>query len=163
MGGHMEQTSPEGRVKRLLASQNLGVLATESGGQPHSSLVAIAETDDLRHVIFCTSRETRKFRNLKANARVSLLVDTRSNRESDLGEALAVTVIGEAAEVRSEDERRRMTAVYLAKNGRLAAFASSPENALVRVDVSVYLVNSFSESWSVYVDQHGGQGGPAES
>jgi nitroimidazol reductase NimA-like FMN-containing flavoprotein (pyridoxamine 5'-phosphate oxidase superfamily) len=159
----MEQTSPEERVGGVLASQSLGVLATESGGQPHSSLVAIAVTDDLRHVLFCTSRETHKFRNLKANARVSLLVDTRSNRESDLSEALAVTVVGKAAEVQDADELRRMTAIYLGKNGHLAAFANSPGNALVRVDVSAYQVNTFTESWSIRIDHHDEEGAGPES
>ena len=154
----MKQTSPEERVQAVLASQKLAVLATESGGQPYSSLVVIAATDDLRHVLFCTSRETRKFRNLNANARVSLLVDTRSNSDSDLSEALAVTVIGEAAEVRDAEELRTLTAVYLAQNGHLAAFAGSPRNALVRVDVSTYQVNSFTESWTVDVDRRGEAG-----
>jgi nitroimidazol reductase NimA-like FMN-containing flavoprotein (pyridoxamine 5'-phosphate oxidase superfamily) len=159
----MEQTSIEERIRGVLASQSLGVLATESGGQPHSSLVAIAATDDLRHILFCTSRETRKYRNLKANPRVSLLVDTRSNTEADVHQALAVSAIGDAVEIDGSDELRRMEAVYLAKHAHLAAFANSPGNALLRVDVSAYQVNSFTESWSIRLDHHDAEGAAPES
>ena len=154
----MDSRQLKAKLRHLFASQGLGVLATESEGHPHSSLVAIADTDDLRHLVFCTSRETRKYRNLKSNPRVSLLADTRSNSESDFRESLAVSAIGEAAEIEGGEELRRMKAAYVAKHGHLAAFVSSPGNALIRLDVSLYLVNSFDESWSVRIDQHGGDG-----
>lgn len=154
----MERSELEQRLREVLASQRMGVLATESGGQPHTSLVAIAGTDDLTHLVFCTSRETRKYQNLKANARVSLLVDTRSNRESDVREAIAVSAIGEAFEIERPDELRDLTAVYVAKHRHLADFASAPGKALVRVDVSRYLLNTLDKSWALHVG-HDGIGG----
>jgi len=159
----MERSEMEERLHEILASQRLGVLATESGGLPHCSLVAIAETADLKQLLFCTSRETRKYRNLKANPRVSVLVDTRSNKESDVRDALAVSAVGEAFEIESPPQLQTLTAVYVAKHGHLAAFARSPANALVRVDVARYLVNSFDKSWSLEVTRPGAEGVPPEA
>ena len=86
-------------LRDLLMSQQLAVLATHHDGQPYASLVAFVATADLKELLFATSRNTRKFANLTRDSRVSLLVDSRSNRDADIHEAVAVTVIGTAAEV----------------------------------------------------------------
>jgi hypothetical protein len=76
-------------VRELLASQRLAVLSTETRGTPYSSLIVFAAAPDLTALVFATPRPTRKFSNLSENARVSLLVDNRSNREEDFAEATA--------------------------------------------------------------------------
>ena len=55
------------RLRELFESQNLGVLATHSSGQPYASLVAFYATEDLKHLFFVTPKTTRKFENLKAD------------------------------------------------------------------------------------------------
>jgi nitroimidazol reductase NimA-like FMN-containing flavoprotein (pyridoxamine 5'-phosphate oxidase superfamily) len=132
-------------LRKLLASQRLCVLATQGEGQPYSALVAFAETDDLRHMLFATFRGTRKYANLRADPRVALLIDSRSNQASDFQDAVAVTVLGRAEEVHG-NERTRLTRHYLAKHPQLAEFVSAPECALLRVDVSDHFVARFSEA-----------------
>jgi len=44
------------QLKSLCASRRLSVLATECAGQPYSTLVVFAETDELRELVFVTSR-----------------------------------------------------------------------------------------------------------
>jgi nitroimidazol reductase NimA-like FMN-containing flavoprotein (pyridoxamine 5'-phosphate oxidase superfamily) len=83
-------------VQKLLDSQLLAVLSTIASGRPYSNLIAFAAAQHMREIIFATSRATRKFANLTAEPRVSLLIDDRSNRETDFGEAAAVTVLGAA-------------------------------------------------------------------
>ena len=132
-------------LRKLLASQRLCVMATQGEGQPYSSLVAFAETDDLRHMLLATFRGTRKYANLCADPRVALLIDSRSNQVSDFHDAIAVTVLGRAEEVHG-DERTRLARHYLAKHPQLAEFVASQECALLRVEVSDHFVARFSEA-----------------
>ena len=54
-------------VRSLLASQRFAVIATQSEGQPYSNLVAFTEADNLRSLLFVTSRHTKKYSNTIAN------------------------------------------------------------------------------------------------
>jgi len=87
------------RIKELFLSQNLAILATQNKGQPYTSLVSFASSDNLKQIFFVTPQYTRKYMNLSADSRVSMLVDNRSNKASDIGKAIAVTVIGDAEEI----------------------------------------------------------------
>jgi heme iron utilization protein len=132
-------------LKTLLTSQRLAVLATHSDGQPHASLVGFAVTDDLKHVVFATPRATRKFANLQADARVAMLVDSRSHQASDFEQAGAVTVVGRARQVRRK-KGSRFTRLFLEKHASLEAFVMSPTCALMVVDVERYsLVTRFQD------------------
>jgi nitroimidazol reductase NimA-like FMN-containing flavoprotein (pyridoxamine 5'-phosphate oxidase superfamily) len=139
-------------VSELLRDQQFAVLATrEEDGQPYTSLMAFAAIDDLRQLILATSRATRKYANLSAEPRVSLLVDSRSHRTADIHDALAVTILGEAEEVTGA-ERARLLIPYLAKHPHLDDFAMSPSCALLRVKVkSYYLVSRFQEVVELHV------------
>jgi uncharacterized pyridoxamine 5'-phosphate oxidase family protein len=61
-------------VFRFLDSERLGVLTTAtSSGQPQAALMGFAVTPELE-IIFDTVRSSRKYPNLKANARVAWVV-----------------------------------------------------------------------------------------
>lgn len=153
MTTHNRDKSPELRqkVKSLLASQRLCVLSTDAQGQPYSSLVAFAETDDLRKLLFVTSRHTSKYSNVLSNKNVAVLVDSRSNTDSDFGTALAITAIGEAAEAPASDTNdfRR---VFLSKHPDLRAFVDSPDSVLLILKVKLLIVAGFSETNLLYPD-----------
>ncbi|MDI6853817.1 MAG: pyridoxamine 5'-phosphate oxidase family protein [Deltaproteobacteria bacterium] len=137
-------------VKSLLASQSLAVLATQDHGQPYTSLMAFAATDDLKYLILATTRPTRKFANLLAEPRVALLVDNRANEPADFSKAAAVTALGKTWELQGRD-RQDYLKIYLAKHPYLEEFASSPDCALLRVAVEKYiLVTRFQEVREVY-------------
>lgn len=147
----MEKT-PEvvDNIRELLASQRLAVLSTQNQGQPYSNLVAFAVTPDLKYLLFATTRATRKFANLLADSRVSLLLDNRTNEEADFAEAAALTVLGQAWEVHGGD-RQQLLAVYLEKHPYLRDFVTSPNCALLRVTVARFiLVNRFQDVREVY-------------
>ncbi len=69
------------------------VLATDSGGQPYTSLVAFAMSGDGKGVIFATPRKTSKYKNILRNRNVSLMIDTRANTSKSYMKAEAVTII----------------------------------------------------------------------
>jgi nitroimidazol reductase NimA-like FMN-containing flavoprotein (pyridoxamine 5'-phosphate oxidase superfamily) len=136
----MEDTPALERIVReLLSSQRLAVLSTETRGTPYSSLIAFAAAPDLKTLVFATPRPTRKFSNLSENARVSLLVDNRTNSEEDFVEAAAATILGSAREA-TEEERESSLALFLGKHPYLSAFVRSPNCAICHVEVEVYYV-----------------------
>jgi hypothetical protein len=130
-------------LKDVFATQRFCVLATQGQGQPYGSLVAFAETDDLKQLVFATRRESRKFVNLISDPRVALVIDSRSNSDSDFRNAVAITALG-PAHVAAGGERERLAGVYLAKHPSLAEFIGSPEMAICSVQVEDYIVASFS-------------------
>ena len=125
------------QLAHLFAEQYFAVLATRSGDQIHTTLVAFAAADDLKTVFVCTPRATRKYANLKQHPAVSLLVHNSANMATDIRQAMAVTVSGRASEVpvqRLETAR----SVYLAKQPHMKAFATSPNTAIIEVSVDRY-------------------------
>jgi nitroimidazol reductase NimA-like FMN-containing flavoprotein (pyridoxamine 5'-phosphate oxidase superfamily) len=138
-------------LKDLFASQRLGVLATYGRGQPYSSLVAFVATEDLKHLVFATTRATRKYANLSTESRVALLVDNRSNQDTDFHRAIAVTALGKAEEVK-ERERDHFLRLYLAKHPYLDEFVNAPTCALLKVSVDrYYMVNRFQNVMELHM------------
>jgi nitroimidazol reductase NimA-like FMN-containing flavoprotein (pyridoxamine 5'-phosphate oxidase superfamily) len=138
-------------LKNLFKKQKLAVLATHKDGQPYSSLVAFAVTEDLKHIIFATSRATRKYEHFSSDARVALLIDNRTNKVADFHSAIAVTAIGTAMEP-DENNRQQLAQRYLAKHPDLKDFVQSPTCALVQVSVKTYyVVRTFQNVMELHV------------
>ena len=132
-------------LRALLQSQRFAVLATDDHGQPFTSLMAFAATEDLRHLVVLTEQTTRKYANLRSNPRVALLIDDRENKGSDTEDSVVVTAIGEAQEL-DRDAGAPLLGLFLDRHPYLAAFADSPSCAIVRVNVSSYqLVSRFQQ------------------
>ncbi|TKB12246.1 pyridoxamine 5'-phosphate oxidase family protein [Desulforhopalus sp. IMCC35007] len=129
------------KIQGLLASQRLAVLSTQRDGQPYSSLMAFAFTTDLASIVVATGKSTRKHQNLLQESRVSLLVDNRTNSESDFHSAEALTVIGKAQMI-EEAERLGLEQIYLQRHPFLQEFLASPSTAFLKIAVSRYLLVS---------------------
>jgi nitroimidazol reductase NimA-like FMN-containing flavoprotein (pyridoxamine 5'-phosphate oxidase superfamily) len=139
------------QVRRLCASQRLCVLATQYEGQPYSNLVAFAETDELRSLIFVTSRNSRKYAYSIANRKVAMMIDSRKNRTSDFNNALAVTAIGTVEEV-TGNEHQRFAGRYIGKHPYLAEFVNRPDQALMRITVTEYIIASFDRVQVIHIN-----------
>ncbi|MCU0522635.1 MAG: pyridoxamine 5'-phosphate oxidase family protein [Anaerolineae bacterium] len=126
-------------LRQLLSSQRFAVLATESMGQPYTSLMAFAASQDLRCLVLVTERATRKFGHMVANPRVALLVDDRTNAGTDTQSATAVTVLGHATEA-TDREKPTLLALFVTRHPTMADFATSPGCAVMRVRVDVYQI-----------------------
>ena len=138
-------------LRDLFDSQPLAVLATQSDGQPYTNLVAFAFSRDLLSLFFATDQSTRKFANLSAEPKVSMLVDNRTNNPSDFHWAKAVTVTGKAEKIDKEKEHE-ITEAYLDKHPHLKDFLDSPSCALIRISVETYfLVTRFQEVMEIHV------------
>ena len=126
-------------IKSLFHTQNLGVLATRGKEYPYCTLVGFAGTDDLKHIIFATLRNTRKYGNIKTYPMISILIDSRSNRVDDFKDAMALTILGNAHEAEGE-ERDRLSGLYLARHTHLKEFIKDPNCALMVLDVRKYIM-----------------------
>ena len=132
-------------LRELFRSQYLAVLATHSSGQPYTSLVAFAATDDLKQLLFATDQSTRKYANLKSDARAAMLIDNRSNRSDDIDHAMAVTATG-ITEIISGGIKDRLKALYLGKHSQLEEFIDAPATAFISLNVDCYyLVSKFQD------------------
>jgi heme iron utilization protein len=141
----------EKTIRDLFRMQKLAVLSTHNAGQPYASLVAFAATEDLRHLYFATARTTRKYRNLSLDPRVAMLMDSRSNLDSDVHTAVAVTATGTAAEVNGQ-ERDQGAQRYLARHPYLQDFIGAETCAFVRVAVrTYYLVSRFQQVMELHL------------
>jgi nitroimidazol reductase NimA-like FMN-containing flavoprotein (pyridoxamine 5'-phosphate oxidase superfamily) len=149
---HSGQVAVAARLRALDRQERHGVLATESGGQPYTSLVAYALSPDLTGVLFATPRETQKHRNIMKNPKVSLLINTRTNTAEDYLQAEAVTVIGLARSILPGKQWEALAGHFLHKHPDLTEFVRSPTSALVLVAVMRYIhVGRFQEvsEWAV--------------
>ncbi len=148
----MEKTSQLRKfLKDLFSSQRLAVLATQSRGRPYGNLVAFMATDDLKHLLFATTRATRKFTNISRNPRIAMVVDNRSNQESDFHQAAAVTATGVVKEIEGP-EKEPFQRLYLSKHPYLKEFVSSPTCALLKVEVETYtIVNRFQNVMELHI------------
>ena len=148
----MENTEElSGFIKRLLASQRFAVLATQFEGQPYSNLVALAEADNLRSLLFVTSRDTRKYSNTLASKKVAVLIDSRTNQALDLNNAVAITALGTIEEV-GTDNKGYLSGVYLSKHPQLKDFLHEPSNALMRISVTEYIVATFESVRHLHIE-----------
>ena len=136
----MEKTSQlKEFLKDLFSSQRLAVLATQSKRQPYGNLVAFVAANDLKYLLFATTRATRKYSNISDNPRVAMVIDNRSNQEADFHQAAAVTVTGVVEEVEGS-EKETLLKLYLSRHPYLNDFVSSPTCALLRMNVETYYV-----------------------
>ena len=146
-----EESELELLIRELFESQKLAVLGTQNEGQPYANLVAFAPSHDLKSLYFVTARATRKYANIEADARVTVLIDNRSNQDADFSQAAAVTATGSAKEV-VDSKRDAVLATYLAKHPMLRDFVHSPSCALLKVQVETYyLVRRFQNVMELHV------------
>ena len=138
-------------LTQLLNSQRLAVLSTHNAGKPYASLVSFAATPDLLHLLFATTRSTRKYANLTSDFRAAMLVDNRSNEETDIHSAMAVTATGVVGEV-SEAQRAEALILYLEKHPYLKDFVNSPTCAFLKLTVKTYyLVRRFQHVVEIHM------------
>jgi len=139
------------KIAKLLSEQKLGILATLGTDYPYQSIVAFAGSGDMKQLFFATKQATSKYKNLKAKAQVSVFIDNRSNQESDFFDALGMTVLGDARELRGAARKKPM-GQYLRKHPNLEEFLASPNCAFFMIKVKAYyLVWRFQEVMEVRI------------
>jgi len=151
MDEHMKNTLEQ--ISTLFDSQRLAVLSTQINGQPYTSLVAFASSDNLEQIFFLTPDTTRKYENLITNTKVALLVNNSMNKADDIYNAVSVTGIGTAFVVTKEN-KQKLLKIYLKKHPHMKKFSATPTTALISVTINRYfMVNQFQNVVEIQVTQ----------
>jgi general stress protein 26 len=136
----MDEYELRKRVNELFNDQRLAVLSSNMKDQSYPNLVAFVHTEDLKNLFFATLRSSIKYENIKNNPKISMLIDNRGNSPSDISEAIAVSVFGNASEIDREDELSMD--IYLRKHPYLKDFIEMPDCALLKIQVEKFKVIS---------------------
>jgi nitroimidazol reductase NimA-like FMN-containing flavoprotein (pyridoxamine 5'-phosphate oxidase superfamily) len=132
------------QLHELFTKQRFAVIATQTSNEPYTSLVAFSSTEDLSFLIFATLRQTRKYESILQNAKISMLIDNRENLSSDIKNAIAVTVVGNASEIK--DDRQHFMDIHLKKHPYLREFLQDSNCALVGLAVEkIIIVRQFQQ------------------
>ncbi len=111
------------------------VLATSDKGNPYATLIAFALTPDRHTLIFATSKTTSKYKNIKNQPAVSILLDNCSQHADDLHNAQAVTLLGTAKEVRTTAQKAEYRVIFVERHPELTAFIDEPGTSLIAVTI----------------------------
>jgi len=125
-------------IRDLFERESLAVLSTQKDGHPYASLVAFANTSDMRKILFLTPSTTRKYDNLTASPRVAVLVNNSRNQSHDFYSAMAVTALGSAEPLRGEDREEHLD-TYLKRHPHLTEFAAASTTELIGITVDKYI------------------------
>ena len=131
-------------IKKVLNEQYYAVLSSSENEQPYSNLVAFVASGDLKSLVFATGRRTNKYARIINNCQVSLLIDNRTNQPSDILRAVAITVIGVASELQTNDEDYK--ALFIRRHPLLQKFINGPATAMISVKTSEYVVAHFDHT-----------------
>lgn len=127
----------------LIRTQDICVLATAGGPQPHCSLMTYVPDGECRRIYMATLKDTRKYRNLAGNRAVSVLFDNRSDKSSP---ALALTAAGVFEEVPGE-RAQSIKALLLAKHPHLKELLDDRSTEIFSVKFSSFqLLSGIRES-----------------
>ena len=125
-------------LRHLIGNQFYAVLCTQGQSLPYGSLVAFAVSDDLKHIVFSTPIESRKYRLLAESDQVALVIDSRSISPEDLMKIEAVTATGRARTVAVGPEFDRLAGMLVDRHPKLHEFVNSESCALVCIEVNQY-------------------------
>mgnify|MGYP006287304129 CR=1 FL=1 len=127
-------------AEELLHTQQTLVLATCKDNAPYCSLMCFLPIPEERALLLVTARESAKYRNMRANSQVSLLLSGEIGLGSGRPSGKAVTFLGRAAEV-AQEERGHLESAFADRFPGLASFAQSPDSALIRVRLTAAIAS----------------------
>ena len=133
----MEEPELAAEIADLLGQQAQCVLATMDDTGPCQHVMAYAYSEDLFTIYLATYMDTRKFRNMLSNPKVSMIWDNRKGGIQDHvdGYSLTVTGIAELLEGRAQDKPR---AAILSRNLTLDKLLSQEKCRLFSVVLEEY-------------------------
>jgi len=138
----MDEKNSKINAVNIIKNQKYAVIATQGLDELYTTLIAYYSTDDIKNIYFVTSKRSKKYRYLLNNPNVSLLIDDRKNKSSDILNATAITAIGQAFEIKYN--LSKIINLYINKHPKLKKFIESPESVLIEIKVDKYIiVNNF--------------------
>jgi nitroimidazol reductase NimA-like FMN-containing flavoprotein (pyridoxamine 5'-phosphate oxidase superfamily) len=126
------------RIRALLASHQVCVLATVEKDRPYCSLMNYITDETCRDFYMVTQKDSNKYRNLLSNPQVSVLVDSREKTPSATSWALTIEGVFEPV----SDGKRRKWAItrLISVNPSLNEFISLPDVEVVCIRARSFLL-----------------------
>jgi nitroimidazol reductase NimA-like FMN-containing flavoprotein (pyridoxamine 5'-phosphate oxidase superfamily) len=133
----MEEIELAAEIADLLGQQAQCVLATMDETGPCQHVMAYAYSEDLFTIYLATYMDTRKFRNMLSNPKVSMIWDNCQGGIQDHVDGYSLTATGtaELLEGKAQDKPR---AAILARNSTLAKLLSQENCRLFSVVLDGY-------------------------
>lgn len=126
------------KLESLLRNNSLCVLCTEATGNPYCSLMTYLPSDDLTSLYLVATRESRKFQNLLANPRVSVLVDSRQHQGQGAN-IVSVTLAG-LFQPLTEAEVPPIKTTLAEKHPELKEILNHPDSLVFAIQLQSYLL-----------------------
>jgi nitroimidazol reductase NimA-like FMN-containing flavoprotein (pyridoxamine 5'-phosphate oxidase superfamily) len=127
------------RIKAMLAKNSLCVLATCSENRPHCSLMAYIYDVRENVLYMMTLKTTQKYRNIRQNPHVSVLVDTRS-RLSGAEKNQALTISATCSLSADEKIRSGILSRIVQKHPHLRDLAGIPDIEVLTLHPTSFLL-----------------------
>jgi len=124
-------------IRNITSEELFGILATSVNDTPYTNLIAFVLQDDLKKLFFATPRDTKKFKHLTINEKVSFHIHNSKNSHEDTGNAIGITITGSAFEY-SKKNSEKVKKLYLLKHPQMKEFISTPNIAFISVDIERY-------------------------
>ncbi len=136
-------------IDELILGQELCVLATSDGQEPHASLMTYLLDHASMKFFFLTRKASRKSRNLRKCAHVSLLIDNRATHLPHSPDtALALTIHGVHVPLRKDQTIDAIVKRFIMKYPYIQEFALHPDTELIRIQArSATLLQGFEDKY----------------
>jgi uncharacterized pyridoxamine 5'-phosphate oxidase family protein len=129
------------KVLEFIGSQGLGVISTVGAdGKPEAAVIGVSEMDDLS-LIFGTFNTYRKYKNLKSNSRVAVVIGWTDVTVQY--EGVATELVGESKE--------RAKQIHIKKSPHSVKFGDLPEQRFFKVTPTWIRYTDYSRD-SIYGD-----------
>ncbi|TVM15789.1 pyridoxamine 5'-phosphate oxidase family protein [Oceanidesulfovibrio indonesiensis] len=154
------QTHSLAQVLALIETQDMAVLATTDGNEPHASLMAYVSADGGRTIYLATGASSTKYRNIAAHPRVSLLVDTREvsicpGSDAPRSSIQALTA-GGRAEVIPQEQSGEPKRLFRIAHPHMQAFLDDPDTIFLAVRITdLLLLNGLADATFLRLDVDG--------
>lgn len=140
-------------IEKIIRSNDLAVLATCVDNKPHCSLMAYVPHEDCRTIYMLTNKESRKFRNISANSKVSLMVDNRLDDQVSRPAIKALTIGGTCAPA-AQEEQERIKKLMLQKHPQLETLSSLENTIAIEVrSESFLLLDGVNEAFFIDISR----------
>jgi len=136
-------------MREIIRANDLGVLATCADHQPHSSLMAYVPHEDCRTIYMLTQRDSRKFRNISANPRVSLMVDTRLDSPESRPAIKALTISGTCSPS-PQSMQKQFKHLLVQNHPQLETMAAQEDSIVMEITIeSILLLDGIDNAYFV--------------
>lgn len=127
------------KMKEIIKSNDLCVLATASEGKPHCSLMSYISDEEGKEIYLISNVQTKKYANLMENPEVSLLIDTREEERGEKRiDIKALTVSGEFQAINDPGKKDFIRSEFLKKHPHLSDFLKDPDAEIFSIRIKSF-------------------------